>query len=100
VRWTAIIPTEVNIMMRIALSTAALACVLLFDIPTGHAQTTGDGPWCAVVELGPGEVQWDCEYDSVQECTPHVLAGNRGFCNLNPYWRGAPSDVKHRGRQG
>jgi len=40
---------------------------------------------CAVRELGTGEVEWDCQYYSAAECAPTVVAGNRGFCNLNPY---------------
>jgi hypothetical protein len=56
-----------------------------FDIPS--SQASGDAPWCAVTERGDGDVHWDCEYHSVEECVPNVLAGNRGFCNLNP-WSG------------
>jgi hypothetical protein len=26
------------------------------------------------------DVVWDCEYRSVEECTPHVIAGDRSFC--------------------
>jgi hypothetical protein len=32
----------------------------------------------------------DCEYDTIEECTPAVLTGNRGYCAMNPYWRPAP----------
>jgi hypothetical protein len=44
----------------------------------------GDAPWCAVISLGTGEVYWDCQYSTIEACVPNVLAGNRGFCNLNP----------------
>jgi len=27
-----------------------------------------------------------CYYRTVEECVPNVLAGNRGSCNLNPYF--------------
>ena len=30
--------------------------------------------------------RWECIYRSIQECQPNVLAGNRGFCNPNPYF--------------
>ena len=43
-------------------------------------------PWCAVIAMGDGDMQWDCEYRSVEECRPNVLAGNRGWCNPNPYF--------------
>src|SRR6476469_9359755 len=42
-------------------------------------------PWCAVVAAGDGDMQWHCEYQSIEECRPNVLAGNRGWCNQNPY---------------
>jgi phage tail protein X len=31
-------------------------------------------------------VTWHCYYRTVEECVPNVLAGNRGSCNLNPYF--------------
>ena len=57
-------------------------------------------PWCAVQNLGAGDVVWDCEFRTVDECAPHVIAGNRGFCNINPSF--APpvfaTPVRHRKR--
>jgi hypothetical protein len=43
---------------------------------------------------------WYCYYKTVEECVPNVLAGNRGFCNVNPYWTAsqAPNAVTPRGR--
>jgi hypothetical protein len=32
-------------------------------------------------------MNWDCEYDTVEECKPAVTNAARGFCALNPYWR-------------
>jgi hypothetical protein len=51
----------------------------------------GNSKWCAVMNEGGGVLNWDCEYEMVDNCTPAVLAGNRGFCQLNPYWRGTRS---------
>lgn len=45
----------------------------------------GDAPWCAVIDYGDGGVSWECDYRSFEECYPNVLAGNKGFCNVNPY---------------
>jgi hypothetical protein len=42
------------------------------------------------MEIGAGDVEWDCEYASVAACAPNVIAGNRGFCALNPYYSPAP----------
>lgn len=59
-------------------------------------------PWCAVVAMGDGDMQWDCEFRTIEECRPHVLAGNRGWCNPNPYRSAAAPEVKrhrkHRAR--
>ena len=44
-----------------------------------------EAPWCAVLGMGKG-VYWDCQYATFEECRPNVLAGNRGWCNPNPYF--------------
>ncbi len=56
-------------------------------------------PWCAVVAMGDGDMQWDCEFRTIEECRPHVLSGNRGWCNPNPYLSAAaaaPEVKRHR----
>jgi Protein of unknown function (DUF3551) len=75
-------------MMRTALLMAAAAALVCCKAPRSQAQTYGDAPWCAVISIGTGEVQWDCEYWSAEACAPDVAAGNRGYCNMNPYWKG------------
>jgi hypothetical protein len=55
------------------------------------ALTLGHAPWCAVAETSPGNMEWDCDFQSAAECAPHVVAGNRGFCNMNPYWQPPPA---------
>jgi hypothetical protein len=75
-------------MTRLLVAIAAPAALLCAGVSPGHSQTYGDAPWCAVVSVGTGSVQWDCEYRTVEECVPHVLTGNRGSCNINPYWNG------------
>jgi hypothetical protein len=77
----------------------ALASAMSFHVRISYA--FGDAPWCAVLSIGAGEVWWDCEYRTVGECAPNVVAGNRGFCNLNPYGPGpdtsvAASRARHR----
>jgi hypothetical protein len=54
--------------------------------PAGAA--AGDDPWCAVIDYGDGGVSWQCDYRSFEECYPNVIAGNKGFCNVNPYGPG------------
>jgi len=81
---------------KLMIATAGFVSAMSFDVPAGHA--FGDAPWCAVIEIGTGEVYWDCEYRTVEECVPNVIAGNRGFCNVNPYGPGpnAAAPATHR----
>jgi hypothetical protein len=83
-------PTKVVFMTRIALAIAALVAIVCFDAPSSQAQIIGDGPWCAVTNTGGGRLESDCEYYSIEQCTPNVLGGNRGFCQMNPAYRPGP----------
>lgn len=84
-------------MIRVILVTAVATAVMSFDVPPARAY---EAPWCAVIDIGPGGVYWDCQYRSLEECAPNVLAGNRGFCNPNPAYSGPPPKArqKYRGR--
>jgi hypothetical protein len=91
-------------MGRLTTAVAALAAAMCFQASTSQAQYYGDAPWCAVLQIGTGSVTWHCYYRSVEECVPNVLAGNRGSCNLNPYFtasRGLATTARpaHRKRQ-
>ena len=70
--------------MRFFLTIAAVLGLLGAELEPAFAQFYGPGPWCAVVNTGMGNMHWNCQYWSVQQCAPNVLAGNRGFCNPNP----------------
>lgn len=86
-------------MSRILTLTAAATALCLYASP-GWA-LHGDAPWCAVVNIGNGEIEWDCEYQTIEQCRPNVIAGNRGFCNHNPYYvppAPRPPHVRHRAR--
>lgn len=69
-------------VIKSMLGGATFAAVLCLQAPASYA--FGDAPWCAVIELGTGSVYWDCQYRTVEECVPNVLAGNRGSCTQNP----------------
>jgi len=69
---------------------AALSAALSLGVSPSRAGTYGDQPWCAVHDEGAGNVNWDCEFASVDDCSPAVLVGNRGFCARNPYWQPPP----------
>jgi hypothetical protein len=68
---------------KIAIIAAGLTVGSMFDAPASNA--SGDAPWCTVTEIGEGAEAWDCQYRSVEECVPNVLAGNQGHCSPNPY---------------
>ena len=70
---------------------AALAGVFV-----GLQPAKAQAPWCAVITIGEDSVYWDCRYSSIEQCRPNVLAGNRGFCNPNPYFAAARQPVERR----
>jgi hypothetical protein len=82
-----------NTAFKVILAGAAFAGTTCFEIPTSYA--FGSAPWCAVVALG-GSTYWDCQYRTIEDCVPNVLAGNRGVCSPNPYPRGAPPPKPRR----
>jgi Protein of unknown function (DUF3551) len=91
-----------NATMRMMLALAALGAALFFYVPPSQAYY-GSAPWCAVVDTGWDNMEEECIYNSIEECRPHVIAGNRGFCSENPRWPGwyapqAEAPVKHKRR--
>jgi hypothetical protein len=85
-------------MMRVLLAAAVCVAAMALDACPAQAR---EAPWCAVVSLGSGSTYWDCQYRSVEECRPNVIAGNRGFCNHNPRYEGeaAPAKARHAHRK-
>jgi hypothetical protein len=82
-------------LAKLAIGIAALAAATWFGTSPSHA--SGDAPWCAVINNGQGTVYWDCQYPTFEACyhLGNILAGNRGFCNLNP-WPGPSQPVPYR----
>ena len=70
--------------MRFMLIVTAVAVAMLFDL---HASRAYQGPWCAVQNIGHAVV-YNCSMRTLEMCTQEVIAGNRGFCNPNPNYRG------------
>jgi len=91
---------SMNPIMRLVLAAAVSAAALYLDVPDSRVFV--DAPWCAVTDGGTGNMYWDCQYRSIEECRPNVLAGNRGWCNPNPYFVANPTEhrrsAKHRAR--
>jgi hypothetical protein len=67
----------------LAIGVAALLTATWFGTSPSHSY--GNAPWCAVINIGTGTVYWDCQYPTFEACyrSGYILAGNRGFCNLN-----------------
>ena len=90
------------IASKFARLTAAIAIITAVTcLGAAPGRAFGDAPWCAVINIGKDSVYQDCQYRSFDDCyrRGNILAGNRGFCNVNP-WPG-PSQVvpyKHRKR--
>lgn len=82
-------------MSRMIFSVAAVLAHLQLA-PAATAQYYTSAPWCAVISFGAGDVHWECIYRSIEECRPNILAGNRGFCNPNPYYVGAAEPRRSR----
>ena len=85
-------------MIRMIFAGAAVLASLSFGLQPAKAY---EAPWCAVINTGL-DVYWDCQYQSLEQCYPTVLAGNRGFCNPSPYFFANPTEqrrsAKRRGR--
>jgi len=87
-------------MIRTVLAASAIVVLTGLGLQPAAADYYS-APWCAVVAMGDGDMQWDCEFRTIEECRPHVLSGNRGWCNPNPYiaaTAAAPAVRHHRKR--
>ena len=69
-------------ILRLVLMVVVSAAALCVNVPVSRAFEHGH--LCAVTDNGNGNTYWDCQYNSLEECVPNVLSGNRGFCNVNP----------------
>ena len=73
--------------MRMVSALAIFIATMSFGAPA-QAQYQGKGRWCATVYFGVDGSQSDCSFNTIDQCSPHVIAGNKGFCELNPHWQG------------
>jgi len=72
--------------MRVICVIIASAAALLLDLRAGQAYA--QGRWCAVQSIGAGFVTETCSFQTLEQCVPEVIAGNRGFCKENMRWPG------------
>jgi len=74
------------ILIKSVFAVGIAVTVLCMSARTSHAYQTGDAKWCVVTNKGADTMQWDCEYDTSDDCAKDV-AGTGGFCAVNPLWR-------------
>jgi Protein of unknown function (DUF3551) len=81
--------------MRFLFIIAAIAAAILIDVRPSAAY---QGPWCAGTNRGSGAFVYNCSMRTFEQCVSEVIAGNRGFCGPNPYYRG-PEPAPARGKR-
>jgi Protein of unknown function (DUF3551) len=81
--------------MQFILIMVAVAAALLLDVCASQAY---QGPWCAGTNRGGGTFVYNCSMRTLEQCVSEVIAGNRGFCSPNPYYRG-PEAAPPRGNR-
>jgi hypothetical protein len=83
--------------MQFVLIMVAVAAALLLDVRESQAYY-GQGPWCAGQNRGGSTFTYNCSMRTLEQCVSDVIAGNRGFCSPNPYYRG-PEAAPARGKR-
>ena len=76
--------TAVKSLIATPTFAAAAALIVLSLSAPAQAAAWREYPWCAVIDYGDGGVSWECNYRTIEECYPNVLAGNKGTCTQNP----------------
>ena len=83
-------------MARMIFAAVVALAALAVDLQPANAY---EAPWCAVISVTDDSAYWDCQYRSFEECRPNVLAGNRGWCNPNPYSVARPTEHGGSGKR-
>jgi len=71
-----------------------VAVAMLLDLRVSQATQM---PWCAGTNTGHS-FRYNCSLPTYEMCVQEVIAGNRGFCGPNPYYRG-PEFVPRRAKR-
>ena len=80
--------------MRLMLVVVTVAVAMLLDLRVSQATQM---PWCAGTSTGHA-FHYNCSLPTYEMCVQEVIAGNRGFCSPNPYYRG-PEFVPPRAKR-
>ena len=83
-------------VMGIMLIVMAVAAGTLLDPRASQAR---EGPWCALSEIGGNAMYENCNIPTFELCVQEVIAGNRGFCILNPRWQAPRPTARQPGGQ-
>jgi hypothetical protein len=78
--------------MQFILIVVTVAVAMLLDLRVSQATQM---PWCAVTSKSDF---YNCSLPTYEMCVQEVIAGNRGFCSPNPYYRG-PEFVPPRAKR-
>src|SRR5262252_7908903 len=81
--------------MRLMLIVGTVAVAMLLDLRVSQAAQM---PWCAGTNIGGDTFHYNCTLPTYEMCVQEVIAGNRGFCSPNPYYRG-PEFVPPRAKR-
>jgi hypothetical protein len=84
--------------MRLILIIVTVAVAMLLGLRVSQAAQM---PWCAGTNTGSSTFHYNCTLPTWEMCVQEVIAGNRGFCSPNPYYRGpefVPPRAKRRKR--
>jgi hypothetical protein len=74
--------------MQFVFIAVAVAVAMVLDVPASQAYQGYQGPWCAGQNRGGSTFTYNCSMRTLEQCVSEVIAGNRGFCSPNPYYRG------------
>ncbi|MGI8525960.1 MAG: DUF3551 domain-containing protein [Pseudolabrys sp.] len=86
-------------MMRTLIPAAALFFGLTVAASAYYFPASREGPWCLNITFGMDGTESDCSYASFEQCRPHTIGGNRGFCEQNPRWHGPDIVVRRRAKR-
>jgi Protein of unknown function (DUF3551) len=71
--------------MQFILIVVVVAAAMLLNVRASQAY---QAPWCAGTNRGGSTFSYNCSLPTFEMCVQEVIAGNRGFCSPNPYYRG------------
>src|SRR5262245_40550356 len=81
--------------MRLMLIVVTVAMAMVLELRISQAAQM---PWCAGTDIGGNVFHYNCTLPTWEMCVQEVIAGNRGFCSPNPYYRG-PESVPPRAKR-